>query len=313
MSKKIINRKKITTFTVTIAICALNEGANIRPLLESIKIQKEDGYILEKILLISDGSTDKTVEYAKSIGFQNLVIKDYNQRIGKSSRLNEIYTTVTSDIVVQPDADVILGHEYVVRDIIKPFYESPKIGMTGGNPLPLQAETFLEKAINCTLEVYIPFRKKLNGGNNILSATGRLLALRNNVFRNIKVPKDTIANDGFVYFCNLMQGYLYRYAPSALVYFRSPQNIRDHISQNTRFQATQTWMKQYFPSSVVDREYHIPAKELKSAMMNQFLRYPLLSAYIFIINRYCDLRAKILKKRINAIWDIVYSTKKLKV
>jgi glycosyltransferase involved in cell wall biosynthesis len=191
--------------TVTIAICALNEAANIGPVLESIKNQKIVGFKLEKVLLISDGSTDDTVKIAKSLGVPKLVIKDYKKRLGKSTRLNEIYGKhgVTSDIVVQPDADVILAHPYVLRDVVKPFMEGKHVGMTGGNPYPLPAETFTEKAVNCTLEVYIPFRKILNKGNNILSATGRLLAVRREVFENIVVPRDTIANDGYVYFCTI--------------------------------------------------------------------------------------------------------------
>lgn len=303
--------KKSKDLTVTIAICALNEEANIGKLLESIMIQKEIGYKLEKIWLISDGSTDKTVEIAKSFG-KRVEVTEYKDRIGKSSRLNEIYTGVTSDIVVQPDADVILAHEFVIRDVIKPFIGHSEVGMTGGNTIPLPAETFLEKAVNCTLEVYIPFRHSLKGGNNILSATGRLLALRREVYRNIKVPKDTIANDGFVYFCTITQGYEYRYAKTADVYFRSPQTLKDHISQNTRFAATHAWMKQFFPPELVEAEYHVPTIPYYFGMLKQLIKHPILSGYIFIINKYCALRAMILKKKINAIWDIVYSTKKLK-
>ncbi len=303
MSKKL--------FTVTIAICALNEGANIGSLLTSILSQKEEGFILEKILLISDGSTDKTVKIAKTFKSPIIEIIDHKHRTGKSTRLNEIYTLVKSDLVVQPDADVIFGHDHVLRDIVSPFYESKEIGMTGGNALPLPAKTFLEKAVNYTLEVYIPFRKTLNGGNNILSATGRLLALRKEVFSKIEVPKDTIANDGFVYFCTMMQKYKYRYASNATVYFRSPQNLKDHISQNTRFAATHTWMKTYFPAEIVEKEYHIPQEELKRKMIEIFKKHPIPCLYIFLINKYCELKAFILKKKITALWQIVYSTKRL--
>lgn len=305
------NKKSSRDLTITIAICALNEEANIGNLLKSIMIQEEEGYKLDKILVISDGSTDQTVEIAKSFG-KRVEVKAYKQRRGKSSRLNEIYTSVTSDVVIQPDADVILAHEYVISEVIKPFIGNLSVGMTGGHPIPLPAETFLEEAINYTLEVYIPFRKKLNGGDNILSATGRLLALRKEVFRNITVPKDTIANDGFVYFCTITQGYLYRYAEKAIVYFRSPQNLKDHISQNTRFAATYTWMKQFFPPELVEKEYRIPPGDLYREMLKQFIKHPIFSGYIFLINKYCAIRAIILRKKINAIWNIVYSTKTLK-
>ena len=305
------NKQKL--LTATIAICALNEQYNIKALLESIKEQVIENFILENILLISDGSTDDTVKNAKSVGLKKLVVIDHKERKGKSLRLNEIYgkNGVKTDIVIQPDADVILTHPHVLEEVVKPFYEGKHVGMTGGNATPLPAVTFLEKAVNCTLEAYIPFRKSLKGGNNILSATGRLLALRREVFENIIVPKDTIANDGFTYFCTITQGYKYRYAEKARVFFRSPQNLKDHISQNTRFLATHRWMKQFFPAEVVDREYHIPANLLRKEMIKQFMKHPILSLYIFVINKYCKLRGLILKHKINALWEVVYSTKKL--
>jgi len=304
MSKKLL--------TVTIAVCALDEEANIGFLLDSIASQKEEGFILEKILIISDGSTDRTVEIVKSFKSSKIQIIDHKQRLGKSTRLNEIYSSVKSDIVVQPDADVILGDNYVLKNIVVPFYEGDMIGMTGGNPLPLPAKNFLEKAVNYTLEAYNPFRKILTGGNNILSATGRLLALRREVFSKIKVPRETIANDGFVYFCTIMQKYQYRFAQNATVYFRSPQTLKDHISQSTRFAATHIWMKQYFPAEVVEREYFIPPNELREKMIEIFKKHPIHCFCIFLINRYCELKALILKKKITALWEIVYSTKKLR-
>lgn len=299
-------------FNVTIAICALNEEANIGHLLKSILSQKVEGFILDEILIISDGSTDRTVEIIKSFDSSQIRLVDHKQRLGKSTRLNEIYSTIKSDIVVQPDADVILKDDNVLKNIIEPFYEGENIGMTGGNPLPLPAVNFLEKSVNCSLEAYIPFRKTINGGNNILSATGRLLAVRREVFVNIKVPKDTIANDGFVYFCTITQGFEYRFAQNATVYFRSPQTLKDHISQSTRFAATHLWMKQFFPAEVVDREYYIPQDLLRQKMIEVFKKHPLESIFILLLNKYCALRAYVLKKRITALWEVVYTTKKLK-
>lgn len=298
--------------TATFAVCALNESANIGPHLESVLTQIEEGFKLEKILIVSDGSTDNTVKIAKSFKSKKIEIWDFKQRKGKSSRLNEIYADLKSDILILVDADVILGTPYVFRDLVKPMARDLRVGMTGAHPLPLPAENFLEKAINCTLAAYIPLRKVLKGGNNILSATGRGLAMRKELVKKITVPVDTIANDGFSYFCCITNGFEYRYAPKAVVWFRSPQSLKDHISQNTRFLATVEWMSQYFPRELVVSEYHIPANLLNANMLKEFIKNPIHTAFIFALNKYCALRAAILKKKINAIWDIVYSTKTLK-
>lgn len=298
--------------TVTVAVCVYNEESNIGDFLKSVVAQKEEGFILEKILIISDGSTDKTVKIARQVKSPKIEVKDYPQRIGKSSRLNEIYSSLKSDIVVQSDGDVIFANPRVIKNLIAPLVGDERVGMTGGHPLPLPAKTFTEKAVNCTLEVYIPLRKALKGGDNILSATGRAMALRRELAKKMQVPKDTIANDGFAYFSCLTFGYQYRYAENAKVFFRSPQNLDDHINQNTRFAATIAWMSKFFPPQLVKREYHIPAYLLYYHMAKQFIRHPILAGYIFLINRLCHVRAYFMKKKINALWDIVYTTKKLR-
>ncbi len=311
MSKQITKSSSQKLPTVCIAVCALNEESNIGNLLASVVSQKEVGYKLKKILVISDGSTDNTVPTVKKFTSKKLVIKSYKKRMGKSYRLNEIFATHDSDILVITDADVIFEHSLVVSEIIKPIVKNKNVGLAGGNPTPMTPQTFTEKAIQCTLNAYIPLRKVLKGGNNALSATGRLMAIRKELVAKIHEPADTISNDGYIYFSCLINGFLYRYVETANVKFRSPQSLSDQIKQSSRFAATYERMKMYFPHELVDKEYYIPQNLLMRQMIKQFVKHPILCSYIFVVNKYCHLRAFILKTKINAIWDLVYTTKKL--
>src|SRR3989304_6639199 len=101
-------------FSVTVAISALNEAHNITAFLRSVLSQKEEGFVLEKILIISDGSTDQTAELARALNSDKIEVRKYGERIGKSSRLNEIYKDLRSDILVQSDADVVFSHPLVI-------------------------------------------------------------------------------------------------------------------------------------------------------------------------------------------------------
>lgn len=301
---------KIKIPTVVVAISALNEGANIRNFLESILFQKEDGFVLEKIIVISDGSNDETVQIAKSFPSPKLEVRDYKERTGKSTRLNEIYSGLKSDILVQSDADVIFSHPFVIRDIITPILENSEVGMCGGNPQPVKAVTFTEKAINCTFNAYASLRGSLRGGDNIFSVDGRLLAYGKELVKKIVVPADMIANDAYTYFCCLTLGYKYKYVDSAVVLFRSPQNLKDQIKQNTRFLSAHIRMKRYFPREVVNKEWHIPKKIILTNMAKQFFRHPILSAYIFAVNKYCSFISAKKEKELTAKWDMAYTTKK---
>src|SRR3989344_2235293 len=162
--------------TVTIAVSAYNEEKNIGNFLRSVLRQKIEGYTLDAIWIFSDGSTDKTVGVTRSYARRKVKIFSYGKRVGKSSRLNQIYRRLKSDILVQSDADVVFKHPFVVRDIVIPLINDARVYMCGGNPQPIPGKTFIEKSVNLTSEVYRVFRKSIRGGNNIFSADGRLLA-----------------------------------------------------------------------------------------------------------------------------------------
>lgn len=297
--------------SVTVAISALNEAHNITAFLRSVLSQKEKGFALDKILVISDGSTDKTAELARSLNSDKLEVREYGERIGKSSRLNEIYKDLQSDILVQSDADVILEHPLVIRDIILPIILDQKVGMCGGHPRPIKANTFTEKAVNCTFEAYAPFRKIIRGGNNVFSADGRLLAFRREFIKQVNVPENMIANDAFAYFSCLDKGFAYRYVKTAMVLFRSPQTLAEQIKQNTRFEAAPARMSKYFPEDLVKREYRIPFGIFLKSALKQIVRHPVLCGYIFFVNAYCRLRAFFVEKRLTAKWQMAYTTKHL--
>lgn len=297
--------------TVTVALSAFNEEQNIVSCLRSILTQKERGFILEKVLVISDGSTDTTVSEVKSLKDPRLEVRAYRARAGKSTRFNLVYRSLKSDILVQTDADVRFSHPHVIAELIKPLVSDPHVGMCGGNPLPLAPITFNEKAIYVTTQAYIPLRLTIRNGQNLYSADDKLLAFSRELAMKLHIPRDMIADDIYKYFCCLVNGFEYRYARSATVDYRLPQTLADHVRQNTRFQASRQRMEKYFPKSLVDREFHIPRLLFWRVLLSQFLRHPLLSGFIFVVNRFNFINSKFAERSLTSQWQIASSTKKL--
>lgn len=297
--------------TVTVAVSAYNEEKNIGKFLKSILTQKEEGFKLEKILVVSDGSTDRTVAKAKEIKSPKIEVVEHLVRTGKSSILNEIYRSLESDILVQSDADVYFAHPHVIRDLIQPLSYDEDIGMCGGNPTPLRGRTFTEKAVNTTCAIYINFRKSVRGGNNKFSADGRLLAYRKKFIKGVVIPVDMIANDAFTYYCCLTTGFKYWFIDSAIVHFRSPQTLRDQVRQKTRFSASPIRMSRYFPEELVRTESKVPSGILIKSMIKQFMKHPILCLYIFLVNKYCLVRARFIESKLDAKWPVAETTKSL--
>jgi len=305
------NTNKNTIPSVTIAVSAYNEGRNIKKFLESILMQKEEGFVLDAIWVYSDGSTDKTVEMARSLKSKKIKIIDDKKRLGKSTRLNDIYKKVESDYLVQSDADVIFSHEYVVRDIIQPLIENSKVGMCGGNPMGLPPSTFWEKAVRVACDPYQDFRAEVRGGNNVFSAVGQILAYRKEFLKSITVPTDMITNDLYTYFCCLTHGWKYRYVKSAVVFFQSPKRLRDLLRQNTRFHSGHIRMFEYFKSELVKKETSIPRYARYKSLLKQFIKYPVHASVYFIVNIYAKINAINSGRKLNAKWQIAITTKNL--
>jgi cellulose synthase/poly-beta-1,6-N-acetylglucosamine synthase-like glycosyltransferase len=304
--------KKINKIpTVTVAISAFNEEQNIIPFLKSVLKQKQHRYLLKNIWVFNDGSSDNTYKRALSIKDPRIKVFNDSIRIGKSSRLNQIYKSLKSDFLVQSDADVVFSNPNVIINVIGPMLSDKKVGMAGGNPFPVKGKTFVEKAVNCTTLAYYPLKTTYKGGNNIFSVDGRLLAYKKHFISKVKVPADTIANDAYTYFCCIKKGFKYKFVESAKVYFRSPNTLNDQLRQNTRFVAAPIRMSKLFSKKFAEKEYFVPKSYLGLLMFKQFIKHPIMCAFIFLINRYCQLKALQKESTFTALWPMAVTTKAL--
>lgn len=104
--------------TVTIGIPAYNEEANIQKLLKALLQQKTTNYRLEKIIVVSDGSTDRTEELVKSIKRKQILLLINKRRLGLNATQNKILRKSKSDILVLFDADVLPKDKNCVASLI---------------------------------------------------------------------------------------------------------------------------------------------------------------------------------------------------
>lgn len=99
---------------VTILIAAYNEGASIASTLSGIFLQDYPADI--RIIVINDGSSDKTVDSVKALqsDHPNLELVDLGHNGGKASALNHGLAKCTTDIIISIDAD-----SYILKDGIR--------------------------------------------------------------------------------------------------------------------------------------------------------------------------------------------------
>ena len=245
--------------TITVGIPAYNEEKNIKNLLRSVIMQEEKGFIIQKIKVISDGSTDQTVKRAKEIKDNRLEITSYKKRIGKSSHLNTLFKNLDTDILVLFDADVTLADKFTIQKLIQPLIKDKKVALVGGSPEQYSAKTFLEKATQVGLDTYREMRLNYKEGHNVYCCIGQILALAKPFAKQTVVAKDVMSNDSFLYFACLTKGFKFRHVEKAKVLYRAPKKLSDHLKQDQRFTIAKIRLIKIF-GNFAKKEYKIPKK-----------------------------------------------------
>ena len=303
--------KQKNKLTISIGTTAFNEEGNIRNFLNSVCGQKEKNIIIKEIIVISDGSTDNTVNVVKKYQDKRVKLITSLKRLGKPSRLNQLFRKFTGDLLVFFDSDVILKDTLVVERLVRKFKTDENLGLVSGNPMPLPARTFIEKAINNFLNNRERLKSAYNFKNSPYAVHGRTMAFSKKFINELNLPVDILGDDGFSYLSCKEKGYNFCYQKKAVVWFRSPQTVKDYINQATRFLAGTPQLYQYFGHDLVDQEYQVPKRIKVKMMLLQLKDNPLGYFILKLLHFYCLWKSKSYLKQFNIRWSSVRSSKQL--
>jgi glycosyltransferase involved in cell wall biosynthesis len=124
--------------TVNVVIPSLNEEANIALCLASVARQTRRP---EKIILVDDGSTDRTIEYAEEFCQANRLevqIIHRHASIGKTPTLKRQAREFTADVEFILDGDTVLESDNYIERIVEELYQGKGIASACGTILPLR-------------------------------------------------------------------------------------------------------------------------------------------------------------------------------
>jgi acetyltransferase-like isoleucine patch superfamily enzyme len=294
--------------SVTIGIPAYNEGANIGYLLENIFLQKCPNFFLEKIIIISDASTDNTVKKAAAFKDDRVKIIENKERLGKPESQNKIINNTKSDILVILDADIRLKGVNFLSELIKPFELDNMIGMTGADTVPAAARTYVARVISDSHVFKNDVYRQINLGNNIYTCHGRGRAFAKKFYSRLKIPADCSQEDAYTYLECVNKGFKFRYAQQAKVIFGAPVNINDHAKQSSRFVYGQASLKKYFDKEFILNEQEIPKGLLLRSFILFVLKNPVSAITYVFIQIYIVIFRPSVKSDVSA-WNVSLSTK----
>jgi cellulose synthase/poly-beta-1,6-N-acetylglucosamine synthase-like glycosyltransferase len=115
-----------STHTLTVIVPAHNEEEGLPATLESLLAQTVPA---DEIIVVDDGSTDRTGAVARSYGVT--VLTPPRNLGSKAKAQNHALPHCATDLVLAVDADTVLAPDYIER--IKPVFADPDVVVAAGN------------------------------------------------------------------------------------------------------------------------------------------------------------------------------------
>ncbi|MDP3685603.1 MAG: glycosyltransferase [bacterium] len=266
--------------TVSIGMTAYNEAANIRPLLSALLLQREDGYTLKEILVISDGSTDATAACARSVRDPRLHVSERHDRQGQQARQNELLRTYQGDILVLMEADTLPANDRTIAELVRPFWErsSSNLGMVVGSTLLVPPRSFLEIILLHEDELKQAMFAELEEGrddSHVYACRGQAMkALSGTFARQLSWPAD-VPEDAYAYFAARQRSLRVLKQPAATVYMKGVSTLSDRVRQYAKFSSGRDVLKACVPPDVVHAAYALPRRLIAKQVFRAVRRKPL--------------------------------------
>lgn len=195
--------------SVTLFFAAHNEESVLAKKLENCLALDYPRSLLQ-ILVVDDGSTDRTSEVARSYEGRGVELVSFPQRRGKLSALTDALKHARGEVILFSDADNFYSSD-VLLALVK-YFSDPSIGCVSGGRNVL-GETHLGSAesLYWKYEEHIKMQESRLG--SCVGVAGDLLAVRKSLY--VPPPQGIINDDFYTGLSVIKQGYRVIYASDA--------------------------------------------------------------------------------------------------
>ncbi|HUT00486.1 MAG TPA: bifunctional polysaccharide deacetylase/glycosyltransferase family 2 protein [Candidatus Thermoplasmatota archaeon] len=218
---------------VSIIIPAFNEENYIAPCLESILKQDYKGKM--EMIVVNDGSTDRTAEIAKEYSVKVINLETNG---GKANALNIGIEQSKGDIIVFSDADSELSSN-AVNLLVNSLVEDPDAGAVAGKVYiknGKKKENLLVRFQMIEYEVDQELCRFIQGLNDkVLVCPGVLFAVKREIAEKTLFSNRSVIEDSDFTIEVLKKNIKIKYQPQAKVYTSAPQSLKEWLNQRKRW------------------------------------------------------------------------------
>jgi cellulose synthase/poly-beta-1,6-N-acetylglucosamine synthase-like glycosyltransferase len=217
---------------VTLLIAAFNEERVIAAKLQNCFDLDYQGEI--EIMVVSDGSTDRTPEIASGFANRGVISMHEAARRGKTAALNRGVAAASGEIVVFSDANNDFNADSI-RELVKHFRDLSVGGVCGVKRIrdAEQRESSVGDSMYWRYESAIKLAEGRLGC--ITNADGEIFAMRKSLYKSI--DEGVINDDAEITFDIVRQGYRILYEPAATSTEYASIHIKDDFYVKVRMVA----------------------------------------------------------------------------
>jgi poly-beta-1,6-N-acetyl-D-glucosamine synthase len=218
---------------ITILIAAYNEEDGIISTLESIQKQNYPGKVT--IIIVDDGSTDRTYEIASS--YKDVTVIRQTPNAGKASALNLGLQQIKTDLVVTIDGDCYL-YKNALYNLVTRYLSDPQntVAVAGAILVRNSRENFITKIQEWDYFLGIAAVKRLQSMyQGTLVAQGAFSLFETRVLREVGGWKHVVGEDVVLTWELLGNDYRVGFAEDAIVFTNVPTTAKQFFSQRLRW------------------------------------------------------------------------------
>jgi glycosyltransferase involved in cell wall biosynthesis len=294
--------------TLTIGIPAYNEQANIGYLIKELLDQDEDLYVLEKIIVNSDCSTDNTNKIVKEFSDTRVQLIENTCREGQGKKQNELIEKCNSDILVLLNADILINNVNFLNNITEEINNGADL--VCGPLLEIKPHTFTERIIGFGSVYRRQVFDKYKNGNSLFTCHGSHRAFSKRLYKEFRFI-GSVAEDAYSYLWCIKNGYTYAYTRKASVTIKLPSNIADHIKQSSRFFISGEKLSKYFDEDILNEHCKWPKYLFLIEGLKMFMFQPIEATCYVLISTYIIARNLLGLSDKTEAWNMVSSSKSL--
>lgn len=245
--------------TITIGIPTFNEENNITFLLEQILKQSTKFAKIEKIHIVDDASTDRTVELAKAFKNKKIIVTRREKRLGQTSAQNYIFEHTSSEAIIILEADTYPAEKNYIELMIEPFIKNSDIGFVQGNITPLPTRTLIGKVLNKQAEVFTKLVVQNTKFSHPISTGRGGKAFRKSVYKKLRWPTNVPEDDYAILWC-IAHNVTSFFQRKAHMFYGRPQTFTDYIKEKQKMKKANYTIKNLFSTNVIGKYFRVPIR-----------------------------------------------------